>query len=38
VACSNDAVSQMLQEFAGLLAISGGDRFKVERQRTRAEG
>jgi DNA polymerase (family 10) len=26
---SNDAVAQMLEEFAELLAISGGDPFKV---------
>jgi DNA polymerase (family X) len=26
---SNDSAAQMLQEFAELLAISGGDAFKV---------
>jgi DNA polymerase (family 10) len=29
MARSNDAVAEMLQEFADLLGISGGDPFKV---------
>jgi|GEM_PF-4271558 hypothetical protein len=33
---SNDAVAQMLQEFADLLGISGGELFKVGRMRRRA--
>ena len=34
VARSNDAVADMLQEFADVLAISGGDSFKVRGLRT----